>query len=321
MITIAYISNRITNKFEWFIDSLARQLNGRQVPIQIVYVDFWKSQHPLFEITEPDFEIKHVEPIPSLVQGEHRITSKNYFSASNARNTGLVYAKYNYVMYVDDLSVLMPTWLDAVIEAAQGQYILEGAYRKDNQMVVEEGLLVSSVVSSEDSRWHRCGGGKQQGYDSWLYGCSVGVPLQTALEMNGWDLLGDTIGYEDSNFGIRAAKYGAQFIYDKRALTVESDELHFVEGNYFCREDPVATEEEYMSALNSFGVYRSVYNGQKRDMSHAMLDIVYARDHRAAHNYFSLRDLREIASHRPITIEDMKYPKIHWFTGLKLTDL
>ncbi|MEK7500432.1 MAG: glycosyltransferase family A protein, partial [Patescibacteria group bacterium] len=130
MISIIYITSRKKPRFDWFVDSL--QLNLKQfplLPVELIFVDYWKDERDKnkYDSDENDFEqirvwqdmivqYKHVAPLPSFCQGPHKITKTEYFSASTARNTGFGHAKYDYVVFVDDASVLGPQWLKAVVE-------------------------------------------------------------------------------------------------------------------------------------------------------------------------------------------------------------
>lgn len=320
MITLAYITNRKQPMLHWFFDSLLHQ--SADVEMEVIVVDAnAEEERDLIYKTLP---YRVVKPLPSLVQGYHKVTKDNWFSASNARNTGLVHARGNFIMYIDDLSTCAETWLNGVVNAYRGGYVLEGAYRKDWNMVVEDGVLVSSVQKPEgmDSRWNQARGNK--GYASWLFGCSVGMPVELALQVNGWEHLTDAIGYEDSLMGIRLQRAGARFVYDKSVLTIESSELHFTEGNFYKREDPETTQEQYFEILKRFGVEHSTFKHIHRyDASHALLDITYlSKENRCQGNNFDLKELRDkVQNGGVITLKDMKLPQVHWFTGKPFADM
>ncbi len=324
MISIVYLTNRKENLFHWFAQSILRQDIDNY---EIIVVDFWlnKDRETYYESLIPtSIPLKCIKPLPSPIQGDCRVTSQNYFSASNARNTGLVYAKGDYIMYVDDLSVLSAEWGIGVSEAANGRYILEGAYRKDKGMAVEDGVQISGEPSGIDSRWGQCGDGKQRGNSSWLFGCSVGMPIDIACEVNGWDCMCDILGYEDSQMGERLQKLGVQFIYDKRVLTIESEEHHFLDGNYFVRFDPaVDTWEQYLSVLNKFRLSTTTFNNFVRyDASHILIDCVKQKGHRAYGNNFDIHELRnKVKAGTEITMEDMKFATHFWFDGKPLTEM
>src|SRR5438309_7276872 len=99
--TIAYMTARRDCRVEWFRDSLARQILPTD-DIQVVIVDFFHTERR-WSILEGWL---HVPPKPTVWQGPHRLTNKDFFAPSNARNTALCYATGSHIAYVDDLSLL-----------------------------------------------------------------------------------------------------------------------------------------------------------------------------------------------------------------------
>lgn len=329
MISIVYITNRKSPMFEWFASSLARQLD--LTPIEVIVVDGWSEERAIyFDSHLPaKIDFRYVKPLPSFCQGKHRLTKDEWFSATIARNTGFVYAKYDYVVFADDLSVLMPEWLKAVKEAAMKKYVVEGCYEKRNKLVVENGLLVNSEAlpneSGVDSRFKQVPNkdGLNQGYPEWLFGCSFGMPLKLALQMNGFDEMCSITGYEDTQFGMRLSKLRTQFRYDTRMKSVESAEMHFTDGQYFKRIDPETDRDTYYSILSKFGLPSSIYSEiQRYDASHIIVDTMKQLGHKAYWNNYDLNQLRAKAQNgEEITVEDMNFPKKWWFDDSQISDL
>ena len=121
MLTIAYMTHRKEPLIGWFFDSLDNELGGQYEGVKVVVVDFYAQ--PCDGWTEEDVEkrkakfvelsktdVLHVPPKPSVWQGPHRLTKVNYFAASSARNTAICLAEDGYVVFMDDLSVIMPGW-------------------------------------------------------------------------------------------------------------------------------------------------------------------------------------------------------------------
>lgn len=150
------------------------------------------------------------------------------------------------------------------------------------------------------------------------------MPLELALEVNGYDELCSMTGYEDSQFGMRLAKAGAQFFYDTRMLTVESEEHHHLEGNSFKRIDPEDTREHYFKLLEQqFGCRGRVFPMDRWDASHIIVDLPRLKPRKETYwTNYNLRELRKKReSGQPITVEDMMFPKRWWFTGQFLNEL
>lgn len=300
-LTIVYLTSRKEPKFEWFRDSFAREFSDT-IPHKLVVVNFncreeWASGG-----------FCQVAPKPSVWQGPHRLTKEDYFAASNARNTGLCLAPDGFIAYVDDLSVLMPGWFQAIKDAMAGNYIACGAYRKVKKLVVENGEVKSYEPFSDDNRLAHvtedvtpCGG-------NWLYGCSVAGPVEAFLSVNGWpEDLCDGMGFEDCCMGIVLANAGWQLKYDRRMMTLESEEHHHGEGACFKKDDW------------HFEDGKPVRGGNGRDdKSHAVLNIAYAS--KRFPNSFDIRELRaKTLAGEPFPVA--QNPQHEWYTKIPLNDL
>lgn len=321
-LTIAYMTARKEPKIEWFIHSLRREVAGKWDGIQVVIVDFWNQPMVAdgwgaaeLEKRGADFRdlfcsaglgdagLQWCAPCGNVWQGPHRLTKENFFDASNARNTAIMVAKYDWILFVDDLSVMMPGYLAAVRAAMAGNYVMCGAYRKVKNLTVEDGIVKSfdDYAPGWDHRWRYgvdgeaipCGGG-------WMYGCSVAAPIEAFLAINGYPLNCGSLGYEDSVTGQVIERNGYPFRYDRRALTLESEEHHHI-GKQMRREDP--------------GV-------SPNDKSHAML-AMYRSAANFGDNYYAAGGIREIRKQvlagAPLPI--IRSPFHEWFTGRPLADL
>lgn len=302
-LTLCYVTTRKENKFQWFADSLVDQLNDED-KISVVVVD----ANAVIPMVYPELNgvssviLLSTPPKPSVWQGPHRLTKENWFAASNARNTGLCYAKDGWIAYVDDLSVLGIHWLQSVREAMAGNYIVFGSYEKHNEMVVENGRLTYSKLYSRDSRLNHVTTDLTSVGGDYLYGCSLAGPVQAFLDVNGWPEWCDGLGSEDYCMGIcigNTNKYS--FRYDRRMATVESEELHHV-GEVFKKSD--------------FGV-------SPRDKSHAALNM--AKQSTWFNQYYG-EVFPTISDLRTHILNGGEFPaRLHpqhcWFTGTALSEL
>lgn len=300
-LTIAYLTSRKDPKFQWFIDSLRRELNGEPIP-RVVMVDYYAEQRA------PIPGVIRAFPKPSVWQGKHRLTKEDYFAASNARNTALCYAPDGWIAYVDDLSVLMPGWMNCIKEAMAGNYIVCGSYRKVKKLVVENGEVKSFEPFADDNRLSAvredvtvCGG-------NWMYGCSVAGPVEAFLSVNGWpEDLCDGMGFEDCVMGIVLRNAGWDMRYDRRMMTLESEEHHHGEGAAF-RKDDWHWEGD-----------KPVRGGNGRDdKSHAVLNIAYQS--KRFPNSVDIRAMRhEVLAGGEFPV--MQNPAHEWYSKTPLCDL
>lgn len=229
MITICYITFRREPRIQWFFDSLHRELDGNYEGVEVIVVANHANDLENLGIHDRIPDITFTVPKPSVWAGKHRLTSRDYFAASNARNTGLCWASGETIVYVDDLSVLMPGWWERVKIAAETDCVACGVYRKVFDLEVEEGRVKSFRDSpgGHDTRLPQldsdavkpCSGG-------WLYGCSVAMPVEALLKINGWDEDCDSMGFEDCSCGFRLQRSGADLRIDPKMMTWESEEGH-----------------------------------------------------------------------------------------------
>lgn len=316
-LTICYITSRRDNRIEWFFDSLAEQV---VLQSRIIVVDrFAEEKGRGYEIFNKfasafvvplhvEYEEKgnvpgkfftHVEPKPTVWQGVHRLTKEDWFATANARNTALCLCRTSYIAFVDDLSVLMPGWWESAHEAVAGNYIGCGAYKKVKNLVVKDGEPVGYVETPEgiDDRLRRVSEDVSPCTGSWCYGCSVVAPVEWLLAVNGWpESLCDGLGSEDYCMGIALQNNGFPLQYDRRMLTLESEELHFA-------ETPMKRSDFGVSPL---------------DKSHSALNIALAS--KRFENTFDIREMRQ----KVLNGEAFPIPKIpehEWFTGTALRDL
>ncbi len=297
-ISLCYVTGRRQPHFSWFADSLCAQTTPEQrAEMEIIFVDgcLWHkdpsayinhqthvpfSRHPapslnpihfptyfdwdriteLWNIVGGRFQYLHIPPKPTAWQGPFRQTTRDFFCASNTRNTAMVVANAPYLVFVDDLSILMPGFFDQVRHAAQDQYVVCGAYKKVKQLKVVDGKVESfeHYEAGVDSRWNS---GSDNGVVPWrgggLYGCSFGVPLEAMLEIDGFDGVGNGGGYEDCDAGMRLERAGWQIFYNRNMLTLESEEDHHVE-NLQARFRKVVTRDRLPKNYDSYLVPNEV---------------------------------------------------------------
>ncbi len=316
-LSICYMTSRKQPMIGWFFDSLHRETGGDYTGIKVVVVDFWKNYlairpHNYEGRTPPN--LTWVPPKHCVWQGPHRLTKADYFAAANARNTALCLAPDGWIAFVDDVSVLMPGWLAAVREAIAGNYIVCGAYRKVNKLVVENGNVVSfeDNPGGHDGRWWK-GDDKAAvdctQYPEWSYGCSFAAPVDAMLNIGGAPEITGGIGYEDCVMGFMLANNGyapaTSMKYDRRMMTLESEELHS-QLPQFLREDPCKGDPKA---------------NPRDDMSHALLRLLKPRSYHPG--YFGdegIRGLRQrVLAGEPFPIKGT--PEHRWFDGRPLREL
>jgi hypothetical protein len=318
--SIVYSTYRTEPAFEWFAESLAAQI-GDSDDVEVIVVDGAYSVERgerWARTVAGRVAFHHVAAKPSPYNGPFRLTRRDYFAAASARNSGLMRARRPYVFFVDDACVLMDGWWRTAREAIRSQIVVTGAYRKCWEMRVEHGVLESCrrEDSGVDSRWAF---GDERGpvpiRGGQLFGASLGAPRELLLQLNGFDELCDSIGGEDWQLGIRIELAGEAIWYDRRMLSVESEELHRL-GRQFRRVDRKLPPAAYMERLEGFGVRQRRVSGAC-DSSHMLLDIVYGTGSPSTQgNYYWLADLEESM----LEASTLRFPRRHWFDGMPLAE-
>lgn len=262
-LTIAYFTCRRDPKIEWFFKSLNRELKGDWNNIHIIIIDYWFQYEPISR--QEDFAIHyknytnnvlHISPKPCPVQGKYKVTKNDYFAASNARNTAFINCTTDYIVCIDDLTVIKEGWLDVVLWGQKNDFVLCGSYAKVKNLQCNDDGSYSfnkdSLKNGLDSRFNNpyvTNSFATKVAGSWLFGCSFALPLSLAFEVNGFDECADTIGSEDYLFGIRLGRATGNIYYSKKMFTYEDDDLHFAPGNVkFIRESYQLTENTLMKS-------------------------------------------------------------------------
>jgi len=321
VITLALVTARPEPRLDWFFQSLALNNHLDQIG-QIIIVDrFAENCHGYFDevctkvvarAVAGKFAsiLQHVAPKPCVWSGAHRLTPRNWWSASSYRNTALCYAKGDFIAYLDDRCALMPTWMDAVVEAREKQYVVAGTYEKMHSLVVDKGSIVSGIQlpnnSGKDVRMvgvtdlHRrcpCPG-------EWLFGCTFALPVEWMLRVNGFDESWDSVSMEDTHFGKMLENNGFPIFHDGRMKIVEDRTPMEIDPN--CREHDMkrSSKEKHPYDTNDkthtlkrklWGNKASVHQWDLRKVRAAVLaGAGFSIPTQPTHDFFDNQPLREM---------------------------
>jgi hypothetical protein len=350
MITICYFTSRRNPRVAWFVDSLARWVPPEERGmVELIFIDrllwaltpeagnrYWR-RGDVFDITDPTwhvesrrelfagavadrFAFRHLPVKPCTHQGPFRLTSKDWFCAAVARNTGIIAARGNYFVGVDDLSVLLPTWWPQVKHAASSGYSVAGAYWKQKALVVENGEIKSfeQYPGGRDTRWDH---GSDTGIVPWhggnVYGCSFGMPTDLLVRINGFEELASGEGGEDYCMGIRSERAGADWRYNRNMQSWESEEAHHEEPS-LPRERKIVTPDNRPAGYDS---YPHVNVAERYYSDHVMLNrLKHERRFTTIAQWTDIRKAREEfqASRRILIPTD---PQTDWRDGMPLSQL
>lgn len=329
-ITIAYVTGRADPKWEWFVDSMVKQIPPEDLPlIEFLFIDglLWAKDiarpdgaaikfghsnwhnparlQQLLDVVGGRFTYRHLPVKPSVFQGPFRLTPRDWFDATAVRNTALITASADHIAFQDDLSCPAPTWWADVKKFMHEKphSVLEGSYRKLRDMVVENGVIASSTdhpAGHDHREEHGKAGEWAKGYGSWLFGCCFLAPIDLLLLVNGYDPRASGIGAEDSMLGLRIENAGFhEFYYSLGMFSPESEDHHHIEGNLYKREDK--------------GV-------SPKDKSHALLDL--ARGSQRCDNDGTGRSISEQRNDYRETgfVSIPSGPTVDWYDGQPLSE-
>jgi hypothetical protein len=319
-ISVVYSTSRIDPRFEWFADSLARQIGDDDPEVILVDANHSRERTTTFEAAvRGRFRLRHVAAKPTPYSGPYRRTSQDFFSAASARNTGIVYATAPHVAFVDDLSVLSPSWWAEVKASARAGDVTAGAYEKRWEMEVRDGVLISGRCDTThpDPRWdHGSDAASVPADGAFLFGCSFAAPRSLLLEVNGFDELCDSIGGEDCHLGVRLMWAGGSIRYSRRMLTIESEEMHRLEPGPI-RSDRTVPPSVYIRRLREFGVSARRVNGAF-DSSHMVLDLLWGAETPQTLGNAGLLTTLDLGD--PVRLA-ARFPDEHWFDRRALASL
>lgn len=221
-LTICYITSRKDHYFDdWFVPSLLSQMKAEDT-CEIALVDLMCGNLSQGWVHPGKIHTIHTPPKPTVWQGKHRITSKDWWAASNARNTGICLCKTEWIAFCDDRCALTPTWLSAVKRAMEHNYAVAGSYEKVHNLVVENGL-VKSYEDKKDGKDVRLSQvkGPTRCHGHWWFGCTNALPLEWALQQNGYEELCDGLSAEDTLFGVMLENNHRPIYYDPAMKIIE----------------------------------------------------------------------------------------------------
>lgn len=297
------MTGRPDPRLDWAIDSLAHQVRADD-EVCLIVVDALASHDPKRTLRDLDFighpaisDVIYTAPKPNVWQGAQRITRQDWWATSNARNTALalVPSHVDYVAFLDDRCRVGDHWLDAIRKGyTRRQSVLAGTYTK------EEGGGGQPLRKSVDHRIGVHPGGKVNCGGGWLYGCTFALPLQWALDVNGFEEGCDGLTGEDYIFGLMLGNRGHRIDFDIE-LAVAQDRTRGNEsckGSYRCSDKGISPNDKSHAALARFG---------KRTRTEFTPNLVELRRHLQSGGSFP--DVDQATDHRD------------WFDGQLIRDM
>jgi len=203
-LSVICCTNRRNPRFDLILDSLKRQTftDFEYILVDELYQHRKEEVLSLFQNTS--FKFKYFPDKPNRWLGIRT-------ALPNSRNTALIFAEGQQVVFHDDCSKL------------------DNNFLARHALGAEQGLCVAGTWISYEKEWDEGPYGKEyrgrmikqpeQCTTDWLYGANFSVPLQAAVTVNGNDeLYCGEMGVEDCDFGIRIGRAGYKAIFDAECI-------------------------------------------------------------------------------------------------------
>lgn len=254
-LAIVFCTGRVEPRIDWVVDGLeAQAVAGDRITLVVVDALGRSATAIGYRPCAAVGRLVESAPKPNPWQGTHRLTDRDWFALSNARNTGIVLVPddCDYVAFLDDRSRLGPAWLATVRRGSQRRSVLAGAYEKvesrgDTQVLVRDHRLERAPRGLLN-----CGGG-------WLFGCSMAAPLDWLLDVNGLEEGCDGLSSEDVILGLMLVNAGHRVDFAPGML-VSQDRTGPATttkgGAYAARDKGVSPRDKSHAALARFGSRR-----------------------------------------------------------------
>ncbi len=189
--TLVVTTARAEPRLDWLIDGLEAQATpSDEVELIVVDTRGRPAEAIGYRPIAPIIRLIETCPKPTPWQGSQRVTTRDFWAASNARNTGIVLASQDYIVFLDDRCRLGTAWLARVRQGvARPDSVLAGAYDQ-----IDDPPIWDHRIRVAPRGRRNCQGG-------WLYGGNFALPLAWLLEVNGLEEGMDGLAGEDCVLG------------------------------------------------------------------------------------------------------------------------
>lgn len=201
-ITVVLCTKRKEPRLDWAFEGLKNQTFK---DFEYIIVDgYWQYRkdyvRDLCKRSGILNRVTHIPDKPSRWKGKRP-------ALSNARNTALIFADGENIVFHDDNCKIPPDWLER-----HYKWLSQGDVVAGNWCSYESEGVVGPYGWEHRNKIKKEPGTVSGG---WLYGGNFSFPLGVGININGFEEeLDGELGQDDLNFGIRAERKGYKIMYD-----------------------------------------------------------------------------------------------------------
>jgi glycosyltransferase involved in cell wall biosynthesis len=212
-VTVILCTKRREPQFKWALDSLKNQSykDFEYIIVDGLYNSRKDNVAELIKNSGVNFPVTYLSDKPTRWKGRRP-------ALCNGRNTGLMFAKGELIVFHDDCCQLYPDWLEKHVKWLEQGYLVAGnwiAFQDTDDSI--KGITGGKGIVGVYGWEHRSKIVKEPKIVTagWLYGGNFSFPLKVAIDINGFDERCDgEMGQDDIDFGFRAERKGYKVMYD-----------------------------------------------------------------------------------------------------------
>ena len=235
MLSLICCTARSNPGYKNMVESIVNAMQRANVPIEFVAIDerMWVDDSARLELESliaGRFPFQIFPPKPTPWRGKYRLTSRNYWAKNNAINTAICVARYNYLLFFDDCTMLNEDFISSHLPIVTRNVAVAGGYRYYHQgATVENGVIVSGKP-------HEPGDYRLTKYDgilpcngTELFGGNVAYPLEALLKVNGAsEAMDGAQGIEDQILGLCVERAGYKTMFNPYAVALQLTDTHAI---------------------------------------------------------------------------------------------
>jgi hypothetical protein len=221
-----------SNVLKMMVDAVVSQNYDGYVELIIVDLLYEKRKDQIKDILKPALTDKRI-PVLYIPDKNSKFKEQNLMRISGPKNTGVIFARGESLIFTDDSQVIPINALTLLSEWAEQDIGATMCYEK---RIWGKGIGTDRVTGRDNRGDLLCipsgtAAVLQNGHVGFMGGTMSMLPIDTVLGVNGWDEMFDgSRQLEDSDMAARVFNYGQKMAYENRAFVTEY-ECHEIDNS------------------------------------------------------------------------------------------